>query len=79
MFPTRSWCWKFVQHHYVNNSILVSEKGIGAIRNIVHVNVIVDDSPNDLGDNGCFITINMFIIISNVFGFDVVIQENTMG
>jgi hypothetical protein len=43
------------------------------------VNVIVDDSPNDLGDNGCFITINMFIIISNVFGFDVVIQENTMG
>lgn len=67
-----------IQHHYVNSNARTNEKGIGATRNIVHASVITNVSQNDLNVNGCFIIMDMFTLISKVFGFDVAIQENTM-
>ncbi len=63
-----------IQHHYVN-----SKGGIGVVGGIAHASVIANVAHNDLGVNGCFLTLHMSILISRVSSFDVVTWENTMA
>jgi uncharacterized membrane protein YkgB len=67
-----------IQHHYANNNVLVGEGGTGVVGGIVHVNVIANVAHNDLGGNGCFLIVHVFIPISSVSSFDVITWEDTM-
>ncbi len=58
-----------IQHHYANNSVLANEGGVGATRNMVHVNVIVNVVRNNLGVDGHFGIMDVFISILKVFWF----------
>jgi uncharacterized membrane protein YkgB len=68
-----------IQHHYVNSNVLVGEGGIGVVGGIAHASVIANVVHNDLGVNGCFLTLHVSILISRVSSFDVVTWENTMA
>ncbi len=60
-----------IQHHYANNNVLANEWGVGVDRGMVHVNEIANVVQNNLGVDGHFAIMDVFISVLKVFGFDV--------
>jgi len=58
-----------IQHHYVNNSVLANEGGVGATRSMVHVNITANVIRNNLGVDGHFVIMDVFISVLKVFWF----------
>jgi len=59
-----------IQHHNANNSVLANEGDVSVAQGMVHVSVIANVVQNNLGFDGHFAIVDVFISVSKVFSFD---------